>query len=524
MKARSCTPSFVMGLGLGALRPGTTALTSSRRPPAMNVAAARASMSATAPGFEPSGNIDTLDSDVDAAQAAYSPGPLGETAKAGIVRKQMEFWFSPSNMRRDWYLRRQMDDEGWLDPAIFLRFNRLKQLNASLPEVIDACKGSSLLEVSAPDETASFGDDVGQTRVRRSIDLPSFSAEAIAETECSLVVENLPEGATIDTIRDIFLRFGEVTYTWVSKPTSKDPSQYAIVSFPSIKAAGIALESYNNAPLPADVVGSMTVKTKALWDALISRQRNSSIVVRVSGLSADITWRDLWNELTILMRSHDITIVYFLYKNGDPSCYITLSDQDTADVVVNTVFSKTLMLCGCLVEPHLLTDEGEQQKYWENASVQMLERKKKKERSVRSNSPNSTTSPGSTSTGPGGKYSSTTTSSSDPNSPPQGVIVRMEELPLTVGWRRLMAELKSLGNVVFLNYQNESDVCYVRFGDAATASEVVAQLTSDNPVKLFDCTVTASILTGKDEEAYWQRAAAERLRKRTQQSEGANRV
>jgi La domain/RNA binding motif len=469
----------------------------------------------TAPGSE------ALNGDADAAQATYSPGPPGESEKDGVVRKQMEFWFSPSNMRRDWYLRRQMDADGWLDPAIFLRFNRMKQLNASLPEVVEACKGSSLLEVSAPDETVSFGDSVGQSRVRRRVDISSHSEDAVTESEHSLIAENIPEGSSTDSVTKLFLAYGEVTYVWVSKPSAKDTVPYAIVSFRSIEAACAALDAFHANPPPSDNIGAMTVKTKVLWDALLSRRRASAVVVRISGLEGTIMWRDLWNELTSIMLSHSITMIYFLYKNGDDSCYITLPDQDSVDIALNTAFVTSPTLCGCDVKLHVLTDEAEQLAYWEIASRHQLERKMRRKRHMYAQSDRQ-------SAGTNGDESSSRSHSysykspAESKGPPRGVIVRVEGLPSTCGWRRLMSELNELGNVVFLNYKNEEESCFVRFVDAATSQRVVEKLSGDGPVMLLGSGVTASIVSGVEEDAYWERAAANRQRKKAMPLDGSS--
>lgn len=436
----------------------------------------------------------TTAADGDLVSTAWTPAGT-DVAKAANVRKQMEFWFSPSNLKRDWFLRRQMDDDGWLDPAIFLKFNRLKQLNVSLPEVIDACKGSDKLEVSAPPaDGSSFGDNLGQTRVRRSVELPAVSDELEAEAERSIVVEGVPADMWTTQLRQLFSRYGEVTYSWISKPTVKDPAKYCIISFKDTRTAVEALESFES-DRPEAAPPEVTVKSKVFWDAIQSRQRNKSVVIRLSGLEGDMEWREVWDDITQSVREENLQLVYFLYKNGDPNCYITVADEAAADVFLNTVCNDSLMnVCGIYVKPHVLSTDAELDAYWEMAAFQILERKKRKERIARAQS-----SPSGGGDTPGN---------------PEGVIVKIWDLPV-VGWQELMAAVKELGDVVFLSFQKEAEFCFVRFVDADVAAQAVELLTGPKRQMLLDSEVDASVLEGEEEEEYWKRAQ-ERRRKRMQ--------
>jgi hypothetical protein len=435
-----------------------------------------------------------------ASQPSTAWTPSGaESARSTSVRKQMEFWFSPSNLRRDWYLRRQMDAEGWLDPSIFLKFNRLKQLNVSLPEVIDACKGSSVLEVSAPPtDGSSFGDNLGQTRVRRSADLPAVAEELEAEAERSIVVEGLPEDVTLMTLRNMFTAYGDVTYSWISRPTSKELATHAIVSFNDTTTAMSAVDAFQ-ASRPTGAPEAMTVKSKVLFDALASRRRNKSVIIQVSGLGPDMEWRQVWEEITAVFGDDELEIVYFLYKNGDEHCFVTVPDQASADAVMNVLsVDGGFKICGATVKPRILEEDDELDAYWAMASAQILERKRKKERYTRR--------PLQSQPGQPGGHSDQT--------PPGGVILHVQGLPEALGWQSLMSELKTYGEVIFLNFQKESTECHVRYADAATAEAAAEALSGDSPKLLLETIVRAAVLQGEEEEEYWQRAAEERRQKR----------
>lgn len=411
--------------------------------------------------------------------------------RADTIRRQMEFWFSPSNLKRDWYLRRLMDEDGWLDPTVFLKFNRLKQLEASLEEVVEACKLSDVLEVSVlPADGESIDENATQVRVRRSPEHPAFTAEeAAAESERSLIVENIQNIDSPDALRNAFSRYGDVTYSWISR--SKESPSYGIVSYKDAESSMAALDLYNEAPLTD--LGDISVSAKVVWDARRSRKRSNSAVIAIEGLSKFCSWRDVWNEVSVLYKSIGVNLEYFMYRNGDPACYTTVSGLEQANAVINELFQNGRMLSGCSVLARVLTEKDELEKYWDLASTHILERqRKKKER---------------TKVQPGQEM---------PH--PQGVVVFVSGLPPRVEWRDLMGQFRQLGDVVFLTYKGGPD-CYVRFADSDMAMRAVACLTGDEPAPLCGATVDALVLEGEDERQYWKEAAESRRMRRTNRSE-----
>ena len=46
-----------------------------------------------------------------------------------------EYYFSPRNLRNDWYLRQRMDAHGFVYLTVVANFNRVKELTAAAPRV-----------------------------------------------------------------------------------------------------------------------------------------------------------------------------------------------------------------------------------------------------------------------------------------------------------------------------------------------------------------------------------------------------
>lgn len=501
----SPVPAFLPGFGAGSILLTSKPFLSSRRlrAPSRTPPLARRPLLVARGGFD---YREAESKSAAAAEDAFNPTPAttGQTfdsGRAASISRQLEFWFSPNNLKRDWFLRRQMDPDGWLDPSLFLKFSKLKTLNVSLSELIAACGLSDALEISAPPTDGSgFGDNLGQTRVRSARRASEREADLDAESERSIVVTGFDDAlVVIDDLRTLFSAYGEVLYSHLAKSGLDRAPAHAIISYGTTEAAMEAVRRFC-AGKPDGAPEEMEIVSKVLWDAQSGRRKSKSVVLELAGLASDLEWREVWDDITNCFRALDVQIVYFLFKNGETVCHVTVSDQDVADIVLEDLCDDGVMsVCGSSVVVRPLVDEEELDDYWRTASMQILERKRRKEhyamsRGTDSSSPNSR----------GGQD----------NYNPAGVIVYVDGLGSDVGWQDLMSALRKLGNVVFLNYRNGSEDCHVRFVDADTAADVVDQLSGDDPATIVDAVVTATVLEGEEEEEYWRRASAERKRRK----------
>jgi len=76
----------------------------------------------------------------------YYPIPLeGESLKEAI-QKQVEYYFSVENLCKDMYLRKQMDEEGWVPLSVISQFHRLLSLTTDAKLLAESIEGSALLE------------------------------------------------------------------------------------------------------------------------------------------------------------------------------------------------------------------------------------------------------------------------------------------------------------------------------------------------------------------------------------------
>uniref|UniRef100_A0A0K8S4M9 La-related protein 1 n=3 Tax=Lygus hesperus TaxID=30085 RepID=A0A0K8S4M9_LYGHE len=63
------------------------------------------------------------------------------------LRKQIEYYFSEENLEKDLFIRRKMDDEGYIPVTLIASFYRVRSLTPDLNKILSAIKASNQLEL-----------------------------------------------------------------------------------------------------------------------------------------------------------------------------------------------------------------------------------------------------------------------------------------------------------------------------------------------------------------------------------------
>nr|VDD41005.1 unnamed protein product [Brassica oleracea] len=83
--------------------------------------------------------------------APLSPGPVFyhvQDPPLNIkLQKQIHYYFSEENLIKDTYLRRQMDDQGFVPLPVIAGFNKVAELTDSVQQIAEALQGSPVVEV-----------------------------------------------------------------------------------------------------------------------------------------------------------------------------------------------------------------------------------------------------------------------------------------------------------------------------------------------------------------------------------------
>ncbi|GME80830.1 unnamed protein product [Ambrosiozyma monospora] len=154
-----------------------------------------------------------------------------EDQKAKILQ-QVEFYFSDSNLLNDKFLfTTQQANEGWVPISVISQFERMKKYRP-IETIVEALRESKeLLEVSENGEL-----------VKRKAPLPSNQNEIlVAINKRSVVVNHLPEDATLDDLIKFFNTIGATNQVRMKKKFKKFTGS-AVVEFKTEEIANKLLE------------------------------------------------------------------------------------------------------------------------------------------------------------------------------------------------------------------------------------------------------------------------------------------
>ncbi|KAL7300615.1 hypothetical protein TKK_0006605 [Trichogramma kaykai] len=170
------------------------------------------------------------------------------------ILKQMEFYFSDSNLSKDRYLAELIKQSPDVDIKEFLKFNKIKALTTEPAKIASALKKSEILKVSEDG-----------TKVRRITPIN----ERNNVDDCTIYVQKLPPEADHDWVVKAFSEFGKVVYVSIPKfkPKKKFREQdpecmkhqkikgFAFIEFETPEGVDKCIEKFkaNNALLPTEV-------------------------------------------------------------------------------------------------------------------------------------------------------------------------------------------------------------------------------------------------------------------------------
>lgn len=153
-----------------------------------------------------------------------------ETFTAEDVLKQVEFYFSDSNLPKDKFLWRtvQSNDEGWVPIKTIASFNRMKKFRP-LEFIVESLKKSTFLVVSEDDELIKRKTPIlppkesdKQLRFQRSVYAKGF----LEETE-----------TTQEELEKWFAQFGEINEVRLRRDENKKFKSSVFVEFKSLDNA-----------------------------------------------------------------------------------------------------------------------------------------------------------------------------------------------------------------------------------------------------------------------------------------------
>lgn len=305
------------------------------------------------------------------------------------IRKQIEFYFSDSNLPKDRFLRGEAakHPEGFVAISTLATFSRVSRFNASIPQIAEVLNSSESLAVS---------DD--KTMVKRVAPLP---LEDVTLARSLFVKGGMPSDATIDSLTALFSKYGEVASIRLRKDREKNFNGEVFVEFASDEVAAAALEAMSD-------FGAEQLKTKQVWldeyraerkrkkDA--DREKNAKKrrksdggeedgekpakpVVPAEGLIVAVTnigeGVNRW-DVQAKFEEHG-TVKFVEFKEGETSGFVRMADGEEVKAAVKAIAEAETKIGDSVVTCRILEGE-EETEYWSKIPVGKPKHKKGKKR------------------------------------------------------------------------------------------------------------------------------------------------
>ncbi|XP_043703034.1 la-related protein 6A [Telopea speciosissima] len=181
------------------------------------------------------------------SSSSNEPVVLTDDLKDKII-KQVEYYFSDENLSTDKFLMSHVkkDKEGFVPVALIASFRKMKKLVRDNSLIVDALQESTQLVLSSDGK-----------KVKRKHTLPVFEVQDAKSR--TVLVENLPENFSIESIKRIFGAAGNIKNISVHDPHgAEDPTKiskakklisgkiHALVEYETMEGADRAVATLND--------------------------------------------------------------------------------------------------------------------------------------------------------------------------------------------------------------------------------------------------------------------------------------
>lgn len=295
-------------------------------------------------------------------------------SNAAAIKKQIEFYFSDSNFRKDLFLRTaaEKDADGFVPISILLTFNRLKALSTDPAVIASALEGSETVVVSEC-----------KTKLRRANPLPEDD-DSKART---LYAKGFPLGdaITIESIQELFSQFGNVLMVRLRRDVDKKFKGSVLVEFKTPDEMKKAVEEsnkdgkvvlkYNDNELVnvcsyEDWIASKKSQGKKSTESAEKKPNQveekkednytKNVILAISNVPAGCTVMQLKDALKAVA-----TVRYVEYNDGDEKAFARAADETDAKTMLDAIAEKKIVVDGKPAELEASLLQGEEEKeYW----------------------------------------------------------------------------------------------------------------------------------------------------------------
>lgn len=310
-------------------------------------------------------------------------------ADYAAIKKQVEFYFSDSNFRKDAFLRgvAETDPEGNVPISTLLTFKKLQALTTNPEDVAKALKESDIVGVSEDG-----------LKMRRLSDLPTNDTSA----DCTLYVKGFPlqdADVTIEAVNEQFSAYGRVCMVKLRKDIrTKEFRGSAFIEYAEPESVAKAVAAGNQGEQvvlgfkgnpylcimslnqwlankaakkeklaaksksgDAEDSGSVNKRKRGDEDTGDSNtvQFTPGLILKLENIPADCTLYQIKDTIKVIG-----DMKYVEYENGSTTAFVRMGSKEGAEKVLKSIADNALQLNGVSVTGAALSGDDELH-YWE---------------------------------------------------------------------------------------------------------------------------------------------------------------
>uniref|UniRef100_A0A034VWU6 La protein-like protein n=1 Tax=Bactrocera dorsalis TaxID=27457 RepID=A0A034VWU6_BACDO len=315
-------------------------------------------------------------------------GDVQLTKQERAIIRQVEYYFSDANLRRDKFLLEQIskDEEGWVPLSVLLTFKRLSSLSTDPVEIIDSLIKSDegLLEIS---------EDKEKLRRHPERPIPEHNEEQRKEVQSrTAYAKGFPLETTMSELIDFFAPYEKVLHITMRKYLDKPTKTYkfkgsVFVTFAKKEQAQEFIEKdkvlYKERELvrkwqdkyyedKKEETKSKSKKGKAKVEEEKLQLPKGTVVYFEN--CTDVVTRELLREAVEKIEGN-WEIAYIDYSKGDKTGHIRFSDENNGSQFLEKLTENKLKLSDDLELVLRTLSEEEEKTYLAKAVEQMKSRR-----------------------------------------------------------------------------------------------------------------------------------------------------
>eukprot|EP01134_Creolimax_fragrantissima_P004524 CFRG4524T1 len=318
-----------------------------------------------------------------------------ETAQA--IRKQVEFYFSDSNVSRDKFLKEKIGEtpEGWVDLSVIGSFKRMKSLTTELTDITEALK-------TANADLIVLSED--GLKVKRVAPIPT-EYDARSRT---MYAKGFPTTMTIDEYMTFWNAIGQVNAVRIRKTMKRDQKPSCFVEFKSEdemkRVLALNLEHVHEGTATQLVTKSQqqytTDKTAELAAKGIVRGEKKDnkekskteepelvwsvevpgAIFRISNLPAEITFKEIKSKVEGLNAG---SVAFVEFQQGSTECEVRMKESTAAKCIEAIKEQKCEFNSEESPAVYTLVEGEEEKANWKNRAESMAKKEAENKRGGR---------------------------------------------------------------------------------------------------------------------------------------------